>query len=308
VGGGREMGTPRGRGRGVGRPREIKCDKCGKGFPSNVDESVLVHHIKTFHMTQPKQWACTKCDKVLGSEVALKYHTCSDVKFKCQDCNKLFMQKSTLMEHMAVSHGPRDPIEKSPEKPEIRKVLEQDWDEEEEEENADDIKTQNGAANEESKEEEPAKTIVMNAKVVEDSADEQGEVSKVLSESVPKEDEDDDEDKIVADIDDILGDTDRLVGNMKEIVDDKRKTSVIRKRNDFARGPAEVKDSSSPASKAAKLSSPKAAATPPKTQISMKQCETCYECFETEEKLAWHDLHVHAPPAIKPDDKLEDEL
>merc|ERR1719469_1709054 len=280
------MGSP-----GMGRPKEIKCDKCGKAFPKNVDESVLVHHIKTFHMTAPaKQWACTKCSKVLGSEVALKYHSCQVDQFKCQDCNKLFMQKSTLMEHMAVAHGPI--VDKSPEKPEIRKVLEQDWDEEEEDQN------------EETNEENPAKTIVMNAKVVEDSGDETGELSeetKVQSEGVPREDEDDEE-SIVADIDDILGDTDRLVGNMKEIADDKRKTSVIRKRKDFSRGPVEVKDSNSPSSKAAKLS-PKAPGTTTKPQISMKQCETCYECFETDEKLAWHDLYVHAPPAIKPDEE-----
>merc|ERR1719186_1569406 len=301
------MGGRGGRGRGRGRPpivkppREIKCDKCGKAFPRNVDESVLVHHVKTFHLN-PKKWACTKCDKVLASEMALKYHTCSDTKFKCQDCNKLFMQKSTLMEHMAVAHGPV--MEKSPEKPEIRKVLEQDWDDDEEED-VDDPKAQNGSSQEQPKEtnEEgmPPRTIVMNAKVVEDFETEDSEKSQVQkSESVPKEDEDD-EDKIVADVDDILNDTDRLVGNLKDIVDDKRKTSVIRKRKDFSRGPADVKDPTS--AKAAKTSPPKAAPIE-KPKISTKQCETCYELFETDKKLAWHDLHVHAPPAIKPEDDL----
>ena len=46
-------GRGRGRGRGsavmrepkTGTAKVIKCDQCGKEFPANVDESVLVHHI-----------------------------------------------------------------------------------------------------------------------------------------------------------------------------------------------------------------------------------------------------------------------
>ena len=35
--------------------RTIKCDQCKKEFPANVDESVLVHHIKTAHMTKAQE-------------------------------------------------------------------------------------------------------------------------------------------------------------------------------------------------------------------------------------------------------------
>ena len=35
--------------------RTIKCDQCKKEFPANVDESVLVHHIKTAHMVKAQE-------------------------------------------------------------------------------------------------------------------------------------------------------------------------------------------------------------------------------------------------------------
>merc|ERR1712129_75172 len=87
----------------------IKTAHMGKGFPANVDESVLVHHIKTAHMVKPapqEVFMCEKCEKKMPTATALKYHTCSE-RFQCPDCNKLFMQKSTLVEHQAVAHRPK---------------------------------------------------------------------------------------------------------------------------------------------------------------------------------------------------------
>ena len=38
------------------RPKKtIKCDMCKKEFPANVEESILIHHVKTVHMNKPAQ-------------------------------------------------------------------------------------------------------------------------------------------------------------------------------------------------------------------------------------------------------------
>merc|ERR1719471_93979 len=83
--GARGRGRPRGAatrgasgGARINRPaaaRTIKCDQCKKEFPANVDESVLVHHIKTAHMTKAQE-------------------------------------KSTLIQHQAVAHGPSQESQK----------------------------------------------------------------------------------------------------------------------------------------------------------------------------------------------------
>ena len=69
VGRGRRVGPPVGGGRGrppLARPvtkpvsnKTIKCDMCKKQFPANVDESVLIHHVKTVHMNKQN-------DQVIG--------------------------------------------------------------------------------------------------------------------------------------------------------------------------------------------------------------------------------------------------
>ena len=39
-----------------GPAKTIKCDMCKKEFPHNVDESILIHHVKTAHMNKkPEQ-------------------------------------------------------------------------------------------------------------------------------------------------------------------------------------------------------------------------------------------------------------
>ena len=35
--------------------KTIKCDMCKKEFPANVEESILIHHVKTVHMNKGKE-------------------------------------------------------------------------------------------------------------------------------------------------------------------------------------------------------------------------------------------------------------
>merc|ERR550534_3083828 len=63
-------------------------------------------------MTKAQEtFACVKCEKDLPTATALKYHTCGD-RFQCNECNKLFLQKSTLIQHQAVAHGPSQESQK----------------------------------------------------------------------------------------------------------------------------------------------------------------------------------------------------
>lgn len=40
--------------------KTIKCDMCKKEFPANVDESVLINHVKTVHMNKKSAEVCSK--------------------------------------------------------------------------------------------------------------------------------------------------------------------------------------------------------------------------------------------------------
>merc|ERR1719479_476593 len=35
--------------------KTIKCDMCKKEFPANVEESILINHVKTAHMNKARQ-------------------------------------------------------------------------------------------------------------------------------------------------------------------------------------------------------------------------------------------------------------
>jgi len=236
-----------------------------------VDESVLVHHIKTAHMVKPQEtFTCDKCEKVLPTATALKYHTCAD-RFQCNECNKLFMQKSTLIQHQAVAHGPsqenRETVKPEPEenteqtegenikdKPEIVKKLVDDWDEEDEEEN-------------EKRRAEEGKEQKVEAKVPETN-------------EVKEKSEDVDEDQIVADVDDILNDTDDLMVDLDSLATGK---GVKRKLAEISKDPVEPPKEESAA----------VIKTLVNKTASTVQCEECYECFETEEKMTWHSLNDH---------------
>lgn len=65
---GLSSGTGLGRGRRVMQPnrspltkitkqvnKTIKCDMCKKEFPANVDESILINHVKTVHMNKKEE-------------------------------------------------------------------------------------------------------------------------------------------------------------------------------------------------------------------------------------------------------------
>merc|ERR1719242_918125 len=238
VGGGSGRGRGRPRGGATGRgargakinrqaaARTIKCDQCKKEFPANVDESVLVHHIKTAHMVKAQE-------------------------------------KSTLIQHQAVAHGPSQESgkaevelegEKLKAKPEIVKKIADDWDEEDEEEQekrSDDSKKTSNPAN-------PAP---------EGSS----------SESAKEKSEDVDEDQIVADVDDILNDTEDLMGDLDNIASGK---NLKRKYSEMAKEPSKKEDEEVIKTLADKT-------------IPTVQCEECYECFETEEKMTWHSLNDH---------------
>merc|ERR1719412_2251877 len=256
VGGGGEGGAgARGRGRPRGaatrgarggakinRPaaaRTIKCDQCKKEFPANVDESVLVHHIKTAHMVKAQEtFACDKCEKVLPTATALKYHTCAD-RFQCNECNKLFLQKSTLIQHQAVAHGPSQESqkegtkkgeaekkvektkviggenEKVKPKPEIVKKIVDDWEDEDEEENE-----KRRAADEKTAGSESTPSTAVPEGI-------SSEASKEKQEEV-------DEDQIVADVDDILNDTEDLMGDLDSIASGK---TLKRKYSELAKEP-----------------------------------------------------------------------
>ena len=106
-------------------------------------------------------------------------------------------------------------------------------------------------------------------------------VSDSLRPSVDKSD-DLDEDQIVADVDDILNDTDNIMNDVDSILSGK---SFKRKRNVSSDKPfltdiPNTEDDSII-----------------KTLVDKKrptvQCEECYECFEDQEKLAWHALNDH---------------
>jgi len=114
------MGVGRGRRVDMGRPRpspqltvrkpgpqkSIKCDMCKKEFPANVDESILIHHVRTVHMNKQKEkFVCPKCERAFPTALALKYHKCLGLEhYQCPECDKLFMLKSTLVQHQAVAH------------------------------------------------------------------------------------------------------------------------------------------------------------------------------------------------------------
>ena len=95
--------------------------------------------------------------------------------------------------------------------------------------------------------------------------------------------EDLDEDQIVADVDDILNDTDDIINDVDSILSGKtfkRKHSISDKCSILPDAPKLDDDDSII-----------------KTLVDKKrptvQCEECYECFEDQEKLAWHSLNDH---------------
>ena len=141
-------------------------------------------------------------------------------------------------------------------KPNVIKKLADDWDDE------DEVKAEEG--------EEKGDNVpdIDNVKVKETSR-----------KSVDKSD-DVDEDQIVADVDDILKETDNIMSDVDTMLSNKKKsqevteTAVTSKRSIDDEEGGVIKslvDKKRPTA----------------------QCEECYECFEDQEKLAWHALNDH---------------
>jgi len=299
--------------------KTIKCDMCKKEFPHNVDESVLINHVKTVHMNKKsdENLICNKCDRKMPTATALKYHTCTE-RYQCPDCNKMFMQKSTLIEHQAVAHRPKQPSPPPQPKPIEPAPIS--------------LKIEDGppiptpvSAPESMDEFEPPQMIVdqkpadlkLNIPTIEsvkkdvlktlvddwDEDDDKGEKSKI-SENASKEDKIKVEDNInvpesetekskssrqsVDKTDDL--DEDQIVADVDDILND---TDNIMSDVDTMlsnKGRVSVGNCK-------KVSSPVNDEGVIKSLVDKKrpteQCEECYECFEDKEKLAWHNLNDH---------------
>jgi len=115
---------------------------------------------------------------------------------------------------------------------------------------------------------------------------ENDEVNNVVSDggslrpSVDKSEELD-EDQIVADVDDILNDTDNIINDVDSILSGKSFKRKHDSDKSFSSDTPTLNDDDSII----------------KTLVDKKrptvQCEECYECFEDQEKLAWHSLNDH---------------
>ncbi|XP_023348428.1 uncharacterized protein LOC111717149 isoform X2 [Eurytemora carolleeae] len=116
------------------------------------------------------------------------------------------------------------------------------------------------------------------------------EMDKKDERLAPAKDEDD-EDKIVADVDDILSDTDRLIKNdLPRLLSGKRKPT-----EPLLESPRKIpRKSELKSPKSDLLRTPETKILDPIVQVKPSvQCEECYECFEDDEKLAWHNLNDH---------------
>ena len=109
---------------------------------------------------------------------------------------------------------------------------------------------------------------------------------KSIRQSVDKS-EDIDEDQIVADVDDILKDTDNIMSDVDTMLSSKKtckktckKTSSVNQEKPVS--PPSIDDEEGGVIKS----------LVDKSRPTV-QCEECYECFEDEEKLAWHNLNDH---------------
>ena len=100
--------------------KPIKCDQCGKGFPANVNEKVLVHHIKTAHnVTELEQsiekvsFKCPFCDSnIVGLDSLRTHKKTHKKKYKCDKCEKEYTTQGSLTVHKAKEHeGKRYPCD-----------------------------------------------------------------------------------------------------------------------------------------------------------------------------------------------------
>jgi len=238
--------------------KTIKCDMCKKEFPANVEESILIHHVKTAHMNKARQekekeksavtdkqsedqrpQAETEAETEPEVKAEPEPTTQTSTKEKEED-SKPDLENNSVTKETVVKKQPAEVI----------KNLVNDWDEDEEKMEVDGSE----------------------GKV----PDSDGKREKSIRQSVDKS-EDIDEDQIVADVDDILKDTDNIMSDVDTMLSSKKKSSQEKP----------VSPSIDDEEDGGVI----------KSLVDKKrptvQCEECYECFEDAEKLAWHNLNDH---------------
>ena len=221
-------------------------------------------------------------------------------RFQCPDCNKLFMQKSTLVEHQAVAHRPQQDSAPPPSQP--AQTTEDDPDDPPvvDTVKADEAETETPlvVTSVETVKKEPANVIKKladdwdedmetdakpegdNVESVESEAskpvpDVATEITKKPTRQSIDKSEEVDEDQIVADVDDILKDTENIMSDADAMLS-KKKDKVT----EPSKSPVDDEDGGVIKSLVDKKG-------------PTEQCEECYECFEDKEKLAWHNLNDH---------------
>ena len=241
---------------------------CKKEFPANVEESILIHHVKTVHMNkarQEKEKSATDSQTDKQSEdqrwdltrnLSSKHFNFyfsrppaeaeAEAEPTTQTSTKEEDSKPDL-ENNSVTKETAPVAKKQP--AEVIKNLVNDWDEDEEKMEVDGSE----------------------GKV----PDSEGKGEKPIRHSVDKS-EDIDEDQIVADVDDILKDTDNIMSDVDTMLSSKKKSSQENPVSPI------IDDEDGGVIK---------------SLVDKKrptvQCEECYECFEDAEKLAWHNLNDH---------------
>ena len=147
-------------------------------------------------------------------------------------------------------------------KPDIIKKLADDWDDEGNEDVDNEIKTEGRG------EKGDSVPDIDNVKGRETSR-----------KSVEKSD-DVDEDQIVADVDDILKETDNIMSDVDTMLSIKKKSPEVTETGITSKSPRDDEEGGVIKSLVDK-------------KKPTAQCEECYECFEDQEKLAWHSLNDH---------------
>jgi len=235
--------------------KTIKCDMCKKEFPANVEESILIHHVKTAHMNKARQEKEKEKSAMTDTQPedpsTQEPTTPTEAEPTTQTSTK--EEDSTPdLENNSVKKEPAPVAKKQP--AEVIKNLVNDWDEDEEKMEVDG-EPKNGS----------------EGKV----PDSDGKTEKSIRQSVDKS-EDIDEDQIVADVDDILKDTDNIMSDVDTMLSSKKKSSQEKPVS------PSIDDEDGGVIKS----------LVDKKRPTV-QCEECYECFEDAEKLAWHNLNDH---------------
>ena len=254
--------------------KTIKCDMCKKEFPANVEESILIHHVKTAHMNKARQEKEKEKGAVTDKQsedqrldltrnlsslnfnfyfsrpqAETEAETEAEVKAEPEPTTQTSTKEEDSKPDLENNSVTKETVVKK-QPAEVIKNLVNDWDEDEEKMEVDGSE----------------------GKV----PDSDGKREKSIRQSVDKS-EDIDEDQIVADVDDILKDTDNIMSDVDTMLSSKKKSSQEKP----------VSPSIDDEEDGGVI----------KSLVDKKrptvQCEECYECFEDAEKLAWHNLNDH---------------